>query len=346
MKKLILLTTILVFWGCEEESDNTNIVGYTSTNSTLDPTVWEGTDNLDDDKLWKFNFWNINGNLMWKFMDTCDNSCGGSPYTLNTNVTPNEIDFVVNYGCMEDSYLGKTVKGIIEIQTETANGAISFSGLTIAISEPGSDSRPSSFSDADANRVWTLDYVDIDDIFYVDNFLVVDCDEDGELSDEAECGGENDSNVGVCGVSGCGDNDALYDPTGYRVYKTSETVYDSPTECSGSSQTNEVNSAFPTYYEFTADGVNSNDMSNPYKEYEYCISGSSLYIYWYTEVGFSGPMETGRTYTMTSDSTYHIQYEAACSYCCHETEEECNDNASFDAWNHCHITYWEGTSIE
>ena len=214
MKKLILLVAVLVFWGCEEEADGTMIVGYTPTNSILDPTTWEGTDNLDDDKPWQFNFYNYNGNLMWMFSDTCEDACGGSPYTLNTDVTPNTIDLVVNIGCMEDNYLGETLKGIIEIQTATYSGQEYFLGLTIAISEPGSDSRPSSFSETDAYRVWDLDYVDTDAMFYEDDFLVVDCDEDGEVSDEAECGGDNDSEVGICAPpeGSCPDTPGLFNP--------------------------------------------------------------------------------------------------------------------------------------
>lgn len=348
MKKLILLITILVFWGCEEESDGSNIVGYTPTASALDPTVWEGTDNLNVDKLWQFNFYNYNGNLMWRFMDTCENSCGGSPYTLNTNVTPNEIDLAVNYGCMDDSYFGQTLKGIIEIQTETVNGIISFTGLNIAISEPGSASRPLSFSGADAYRVWTLDYVDINDPFYQDDFLVVDTDEDDDLSDEAECGGENDIDVSS---TGCLDIDALFDPTGYRFYNTVETEYDSPTECSGSSETNDVSSPIDYYYEFTADGINTNSFNTAENGYEYCVFGSSLYIYYIQEYQFIEDQEIGTTYTMTSDSTYHIQYEASCSFCCHDNEVDCNANHNFtdyttgdpqDMWKHCRISYWEG----
>jgi len=342
MKKLILLVAVLVFSGCEEEADAINILGYTSTGDVLDPTTWEGTDNLDDDKSWQFDFWNYNGNLMWRFQNTCENQCMGSPYTLNTNVTPNEIDFNVNIDCFDESYWGETLKGIIEIETVTYSGQIYFSGLTIAISEPGSDSRPSSFSDTDAYRVWDLDYVDINDPFYQDDFLVVDCDEDNDLSDEAECGGENESNVGVCAASGCGDGDALFDPIGYRFYNPSQTVYDSPTECSGSSETNDVSSSIDYYWEFTADGINTNSFNSAAYEYEYCVFGSSLYIYYIQEYQFIEDQEIGTIYTMTSDSTYHIQYEASCAYCCHETEEECNANASWEAWRHCRISYWEG----
>ena len=341
MKKLILLITILVFWGCEEESDGSNIVGYTPTGSALDPTVWEGTDNLDVDKLWQFNFYNYNGNLMWRFMDTCENSCGGSPYTLNTNVTPNEIDLAVNYGCMDDSYFGQTLKGIIEIQTETVNGIISFTGLNIAISEPGSASRPSSFSGADAYRVWTLDYVDINDPFYQDDFLVVDTDEDDDLSDEAECGGENDIDVSS---TGCLDIDALFDPTGYRFYNTVETEYDSPTECSGSSETNDVSSPTDYYYEFTADGINTN-FSSWGNEYEYCVFGSSLYIYYIEYYTGLGDQDIGTIYTMTSDSTFYRQIEANCiANPFDQTQEECAETNDWggNEWRHCRISYWEG----
>ena len=335
MKKLILLVAVLVFWGCEEEADAINIVGYTPTGSILDPTNWEGTDNLDVDNSWQFNFWNYEGNLLWRFEDTCENSCMGGPYTLNTNVTPNEIDLVVNIDCFDESYFGETVIGIIDIQKETIDGTISFTGLTIAISEPGSDSRPTSFDDA--YRVWDLDYLDIDDIFYVDDFFVVDTDDDGDLLDEYECGGENLPD----GPDACGIIDPIFDPIGFKIYKTSQLVYDSPTECSGSSETHELVEAFDYYYEFTDDGISSNVYSYS-NEWEYCIYGSSLYLYYINETGLGEPTEVGTTYTMTSDSTFHIQYEAGCSYCCHDNEEDCNENTNTqDPWKHCRITHWE-----
>ena len=99
----------------EEESNDNNFLGYTATDSELDPTTWEGTDQHLNP--WQFDFWNYNGNLMWRFRDPCDNACMGSPYTLNTNVTPNEIDLVINVGCMEESYFGKTAKGLHNVIT-------------------------------------------------------------------------------------------------------------------------------------------------------------------------------------------------------------------------------------
>ena len=56
----MLLISVLVFWGCEEEADGTMIVGFAPTDSILDPTTWEGTDNLDDTP-WQFQFWNYGG---------------------------------------------------------------------------------------------------------------------------------------------------------------------------------------------------------------------------------------------------------------------------------------------
>lgn len=343
MKKILILIAILVFWGCEEESDGSNIVGYTPSASELDPTNWEGTDNLDVDNSWQFNFWNYNGNLMWRFMDTCENSCGGSPYTLNTDVTPNEIDLVVNIGCMEESYEGLTAKGIIDIQKETLNGTISFTGLTIAISAPGSDSRPTSFDDA--YRVWDLDYLDIDDPFYVDDFFVVDCDEDGELSDEAECGGENDSDVGVCAPpigSGCDGDPPLYDPTGYRVYNTSQVIYDSETECSGSTDTTDLSVSFGSFYweYFPGDSIYTNTALFG-NEYKYCVSGSSLYIYYFTEILGTLTEVAYGTYTMTSDSTYHKLSEPYCTCGPNYTSDTCNEECqNSNPWRHCTIYHY------
>ena len=44
MKKIFLLAIILFLVGCEKESDDVGITGYTPTGDELDPTKWEGTD--------------------------------------------------------------------------------------------------------------------------------------------------------------------------------------------------------------------------------------------------------------------------------------------------------------
>ena len=73
--------------------------------------------------------------------------------------------------------------------------------MTIATSEPG-EPRPSSFS-GDGARVWTLDYIDVDEPFYEDTF----------------------GTDGYCEVQ--------YSPIGYEFVIASAQMYVDTTECSG-----------------------------------------------------------------------------------------------------------------
>ena len=90
MKKIFILIPIIVFWGCEENPVTAGAVPQ------LEGTKWQGVDNMDNSILWQFDFWDLNGNNMWRFRDFCDSSCGGTSYTLNTSANPAEIDLLIN----------------------------------------------------------------------------------------------------------------------------------------------------------------------------------------------------------------------------------------------------------
>ena len=104
MKLLIFLLTMMFFYSCEEDPVSANISSTPELQGTSS-TKWHGTYNTDDSILWELDFYELNGNNVWRFRDGCDNSCGGSSYELNASTTPKTVDFNVNVGCVFEGFL-------------------------------------------------------------------------------------------------------------------------------------------------------------------------------------------------------------------------------------------------
>ena len=76
-------------------------------------------------------------------------------------------------------------------------------------------------------------------------------------------------------------------------------------------------------------------------EYKYCVSGSSLYIYYFTEILGTLTEVAYGTYTMTSDSTYHKLSEPYCTCGPNYTSDTCNEECqNSNPWRHCTIYHY------
>ena len=140
MKKLILLITVLAFWGCDNSTGSGNITELEG--------IWNGTDNYSDSIMRIYNFSGSDFNYT---EDGHTNDEDGEWYvgtfSINTQTNPKQIDAVI-IDCFPNGseYLGETALGIYKIEGNT---------LTLASHEPGVPTRPSSFSGG-GTRVWVL----------------------------------------------------------------------------------------------------------------------------------------------------------------------------------------------
>ena len=142
MKKLILLITVLAFWGCDNSTGSGNITELEG--------IWNGTDNYSDSIMRIYNFSGSDFNYT---EDGHANDEDGEWYvgtfSINTQTNPNQIDAVIT-DCQDWSgeceYIGATSLGIYKIENNI---------LTYAAYEPGTPGRPSSFNDSYA-RVFIL----------------------------------------------------------------------------------------------------------------------------------------------------------------------------------------------
>ena len=142
MKKLIILITILAFWGCAKD------LAGNSNNITELEGIWSGTDNYSDIIIRTFNISGSDFNYTEVgHEDDEDGEWYIGTFTLNTSLYPKQIDITI-VDCYPDGseYLGLTSLGIYKIEADT---------LTIVAPEPGVSTRPSSFSDGGI-RVFVL----------------------------------------------------------------------------------------------------------------------------------------------------------------------------------------------
>ena len=140
MKKLILLITVLTFFGCDKD---TTAPGGTGGVNTDNLTELEGN----------WNGYVVNLSSGWTLImsgSVCSVTDGNDEWymgtvSINTQTNPKQIDVVITASAYSP-YIGTTALGIYKIENNT---------LTFAAYEPGTTSRPTSFNDSYA-RVFIL----------------------------------------------------------------------------------------------------------------------------------------------------------------------------------------------
>ena len=125
MKKLMILITVLAFWGCEKDSTDPGDGG----NGNDFVTELEGT-------------W-IGNDLTWVFSGSAYSATYAvewyqGTFSINTQTNPKQMDAVIT-DCSNSDYTGTTGLGIYKIE-----GNI----LTYASYAPGNTNRPTSFTDS------------------------------------------------------------------------------------------------------------------------------------------------------------------------------------------------------
>lgn len=145
MKKTILIVLILglglfAFWGCDADNGTGPDDGNGDYVTELEGT-WVGDDSIYPDNNVTFIFTDYD----WDFTVSGKPEWYKGTFTLDTSSNPKQIDFIVNE-CNETQYVGKVSLGIYQIENNT---------MTLSALEPGTTTRPTSFSN-DGARVWIL----------------------------------------------------------------------------------------------------------------------------------------------------------------------------------------------